>query len=301
MAAVDLGTNSALLTVVEESNSDHGEPRVLQERCEIPRLGEGLDERGTLSPQAIERTLAVLREYAQVALRYDAPLRAVVTQALREARGAQEFVRAASAALGVPLEVIDGEREAALAFRAAIESFSRARESAVVVDVGGGSTEIICGRQGAVETLVSIPIGSVRVTERHLHHDPPTAAELAAARAAAGAAFASVPSQPADVFVGIAGTVTTLASITLELATYDAERVHGSTLSIDAVERWLPRLCVPLDERRRIVGLDPRRADVIIGGAIVLLAVAAHFAVKEVLVSDRGVRWGLIYEMLRAR
>lgn len=297
VAAVDLGTNAALLCVVEQSE---GRVRVLEERCEVPRLGAGLDRRGTIAPDAAERTLAVLREYAAVARAHGARLRAVGTQALREARGVEAFLARAGEALGAPLEVIDGAREAELAFRAVVETFPEARGRAVVVDVGGGSTEIIRGEGGRVAHVVSIPMGSVRLTERTMPHDPPSDDEVVAAARAAGEAFASVePAGEGAVVVGVAGTVTTLASVALALPSYDADRVHGSLLAVTEVDRQIEAYRgMDAAARRAVPGMDPRRADVILGGAVVVVAMARRLGAREIVVSDRGVRWGLVHEML---
>jgi exopolyphosphatase/guanosine-5'-triphosphate,3'-diphosphate pyrophosphatase len=165
-----------------------------------------------------------------------------------------------------------------------------------VVDIGGGSTELIVG--GAqVERAVSVPIGSVRLTERLLLHDPPAAEERRALDAAIDRALEAAP-QPEGELWGVAGTVTTLCALALGLTDYDGARVHGQKLARDEVERQLERLgALPLAERRRLRGLDPRRADVIVAGAAILARVMARAGAAEVGVSDRGIRWGLAYEL----
>ncbi|MEK6606643.1 MAG: Ppx/GppA family phosphatase, partial [Myxococcota bacterium] len=187
-------------------------------------------------------------------------------------------------------------------FRAVMGSFpQRARGRLVVVDVGGGSTEIIRGEGGQVQSLASHPMGSVRLTERHLAHDPPLEEEVAAARAAADAAFEAVGPAPGATVIGVAGTLTTLASVALALPSYDAERVHGAVLACGEVERQIDLYWAAGIETRRLVpGMDPRRADVILGGAILVGAVLRRLGAAEIVVSDRGVRWGLIYEMIEA-
>lgn len=298
VAAIDLGTNSALLCVVESHN---GKIRLLKERCEVPRLGEGLDRRGSIAAEAAERTLAVLRDYVRVAKDYGAVLRAVGTQALREAKGSSEFLSRVHQTLGSPLEVIDGAREAHLACLAVTRSFPEFTHL-VVVDIGGGSTEVVRSHGGSISSLVSLPMGSVRLTERTLCHDPPTHDEFAAAWRTAEAAFAEIaPALDSATVVGVAGTVTTLASVALGLERYDADLVHGSRLSRTEVERQIA-LVLPMTvaERRQVRGMDPRRADVILGGAIVVATMFKRLGCDSLVVSDRGVRWGLVYEMLDA-
>jgi len=298
LATIDIGTNTTLLLVAGTDPS----VAVLEERAEITRLGRGIGREGALDPEAIARTLAVLREYAATARRHGARIAAVGTEALRRAPNATAFLGPAAEILGTEVEVIDGEREAALTFRAVVESFPDAhRGQLVVVDIGGGSTEIVLATDGRVEFRTSVPLGSVRLTEAFVRHDPPARADQDAIAAAVDDAVRAVPfsSRPATL-VGVAGTVTSLAAMALELATYDPARVHGHRLSRGDLGRQLARLAAATQaERERIVGLDPRRADVIFAGAVILERIAAAAGVAEVLVSDRGIRWGLLYELIR--
>jgi len=298
LASIDIGTNTTLLLVAGTDPS----VAVLEERAEITRLGRGIGREGALDPEAIARTLAVLREYAATARRHGARIAAVGTEALRRAPNATAFLGPAAEILGTEVEVIDGEREAALTFRAVVESFPDAhRGQLVVVDIGGGSTEIVLATDGRVEFRTSVPLGSVRLTEAFVRHDPPARADQDAIAAAVDDAVRAVPfsSRPATL-VGVAGTVTSLAAMALELATYDPARVHGHRLSRGDLGRQLARLAAATQaERERIVGLDPRRADVIFAGAVILERIAAAAGAAEVLVSDRGIRWGLLYELIR--
>jgi len=298
LATIDIGTNTTLLLVAGTDPS----VAVLEERAEITRLGRGIGREGALDPEAIARTLAVLREYAATARRHGARIAAVGTEALRRAPNATAFLGPAAEILGTEVEVIDGEREAALTFRAVVESFPDAhRGQLVVVDIGGGSTEIVLATDGRVEFRTSVPLGSVRLTEAFVRHDPPARADQDAIAAAVDDAVRAVPfsSRPATL-VGVAGTVTSLAAMALELATYDPARVHGHRLSRGDLGRQLARLAAATQaERERIVGLDPRRADVIFAGAVILERIAAAAGAAEVLVSDRGIRWGLLYELIR--
>ena len=170
VATIDIGTNTTLLLVAEASD---GTITVLEDRAEITRLGRGIGGDGRLGQEGIDRTLAVLSGYAVLARVHEAPIFAIGTEALRRAPNAADFLCRAAALLDTPVEVIDGEREAALTFLAARLSFPEAAaRTMMVVDIGGGSTEIVVARRGAVDSCRSLPLGSVRLTERHIHHDP---------------------------------------------------------------------------------------------------------------------------------
>ncbi|HEX4459423.1 MAG TPA: Ppx/GppA phosphatase family protein [Polyangia bacterium] len=296
VAAIDLGTNTALLTIAEVAA---GRAVAVDERAEIVRLGQGLDKTGMLAPAAIERTLAVLVDFAAAVKSYGCTrFVAVATEATRKASNGAAFVAAADRALadaGGKLEVIDGEREARLAWRAVVASFPELTGVRTVVDIGGGSTELLVG-EARVESVISLPIGSVRLTERLVAHDPPSADERAQLVATVDAAIAQAAA-PRGTLVGIAGTVTTLAAMAQRLTTYDGARVHGSRISRATVEQLVDQLATtPLADKRRTPGLDPKRADVIFAGAVILARVMARAGVADCLVSDRGIRWGLIYE-----
>jgi exopolyphosphatase/guanosine-5'-triphosphate,3'-diphosphate pyrophosphatase len=293
VAAIDVGTNTALLTIAEGDRS-------IEDRAEIVRLGEGLDRSGRLKDEAIARTVAVVAEYADAIARHGcARVAAVTTEAVRKAANGGDFVARATAALapvGGRMEVIDGEREARLCWRAVAGSFPSLTGPRTVLDIGGGSTELIVGERD-VEGVVSLPIGSVRLTERIVAHDPPTADEAARLVATVDEALATAPA-PRGALVGIAGTVTTLAAMAQRLESYDGARVHGSTLSRATVDALVAELgATPLADKRRTPGLDPKRADVIWAGAIILQRVMARAGVDACIVSDRGIRWGLIDEL----
>jgi exopolyphosphatase/guanosine-5'-triphosphate,3'-diphosphate pyrophosphatase len=247
---------------------------------------------------AIERALATLREFAACAHELGATPAAVATQALREVENPEAFLAPAQAILGCRIEVVSGEREAELSWRATQASFPTLRD-AVVMDVGGGSTEFVVVQAGAVARRVSIAIGSVRLSERLFAHDPPTGDEVVAAQRAVAEALAGLALPKRLPLVGIAGTVTSLAAMQGEIDPYDPERVHGSTLTHEQVTGQIARLVrLPLAERRRLRGLDPARADVILAGALIVQSALAELGVSALVVSDRGVRWGLLYEQL---
>ena len=301
VATLDIGTNSVLLLIAEATSAG---PRALLERATITRLGEGVDRTRQLAPAARERTLRCLAAYAEDMRRFDVAERvAVGTSALRDAAGGIDFTREAAALLGVAPLVIDGAREAALTFRGALSGLPQSGP-VTVFDVGGGSTEIVQGVRDAgaasVESAVSLDIGSVRLFERHVQSDPPSPLELERVRDDIDAALAQAPrSATTRLLVGVAGTVTTLAAVALELDDYDPARVHGFTLARTDIARLARTLAgLTLEQRRALRGLEPKRADVIVVGALIVERVMHFAASDELVVSDRGVRWGLAEELL---
>jgi exopolyphosphatase/guanosine-5'-triphosphate,3'-diphosphate pyrophosphatase len=299
-ATLDIGTNSVLLLIVEQRE---GELVPVLERATITRLGEGVDRTHELAVGAKERTLACIRSYADEIARVGVARSAAVgTSALRDARGGQEFAREIEHVLGVAPSVIDGKREAELTFRGALSGLAVQGE-VTVFDVGGGSTEIVTGTrdsaQSSIGAAVSLDIGSVRLHERHVASDPAARHELAAIVNDIDAALAGAPRPvPGATLVGVAGTVTTLASLSLELGDYDPSRVHGHTLTHDRVLELAEKLAsLPLSERRTLRGLDPRRADVIVAGSLIVERVMSFAARNVLVVSDRGVRFGLAEEL----
>ena len=300
-AVIDIGTNTLLLLVAEPGPD--GGLRAVTDLCRFGRLGQGLDASGQLHPEAIARSLDICREYRAELdrLGVDRP-RVVATQAMREAGNAAAFVAPAEAILRAPVEVIAGAREAELAFRAQAESLPALRgRPFVVADVGGGSTEVIVTDGAAVVSAVSVPIGAVRLAERHLRHDPPTADDRAALVADIDRHLAPLALPTGVPLVASAGTATNLAAIDLTMATYDADRVHGHTMSPAALAALTTRLAtVAAAERRAIVGMEPQRVDVIPAGAAIFDRLVARLAAPAVIISDRGIRWGLCYEMARS-
>jgi exopolyphosphatase/guanosine-5'-triphosphate,3'-diphosphate pyrophosphatase len=298
LATIDIGTNTTLLLVARVQDDAI---EVLDERAEITRLGRGIGVGGGLGEAGIAATLAALRDYAALVRQHDARLAVIGTEALRRAPNAQAFLGPAATILGTPVEVIDGAREAALTFRATLESFRADAEAGwlAVVDIGGGSTEIVLAQHGAMKFQTSLPLGSVRLTERHIHDDPPPPAACAAIEADVARALEAVPFPVApQILVGVAGTVTTLAAMALQMASYDPARVHGWSLHADALDDQIARLATATQEQREaMIGLDPRRADVILAGALILRGIARRAGVSRLRVSDRGIRWGLLYDL----
>jgi exopolyphosphatase/guanosine-5'-triphosphate,3'-diphosphate pyrophosphatase len=295
VATIDIGTNSVLLLIAERRD---GVLVPLLERATITRLGQNVDATRRLLPEAIERTLSCLASYAEELRSFHVErLEAVGTSAMRDAAGGSEFIERAARLLGERPRVISGDEEAELTFHGALSGL-HVEGPVSVFDVGGGSTEIITGNAGTKPSFSrakSLDVGSVRLFERHVRNDPPRADELGRARDDIQAALATVEPPGAGItLVGVAGTVTTLAAIELGLAAYDPARVHGSRLSRASAAALADQLAKQtLAERQARAGLEPKRADVIVVGAAIVREVLDWSGCSELIVSDRGVRWGL--------
>jgi exopolyphosphatase / guanosine-5'-triphosphate,3'-diphosphate pyrophosphatase len=299
IAAIDVGTNTVLLLVAERRG---GTLAPVLERAEITRLGRGVDATGRLDPAAIRETVAVLADYAAAARRLGAErVVCVATSAARDAANGDEFFEAARRAAGMVPEVISGEEEARLVYASAWRDFGGAAgDPLAVLDVGGGSTEFTCGEGPSPGGRTSLQVGAVRLTERHVRGDPPSPPELAALRAAAREALrplADLPRTRAGRLIAVAGTVTTLSAVSQALPAYAAERVHGASLRLAEIEELAARLAaLPVAARAALPGMEPKRADVIVAGAIVVAEAMRATAFDRLTVSDRGVRWGLLYD-----
>ncbi len=293
VAAIDIGTNSVLLLIAEIRG---GEAVALVERATITRLGQGVDRTRRLAPEAIERTLACLAEYA-AEIREHAPDRvlAVGTSAMRDAEGGSSFRERAREILGVEPRVASGDEEAELTFLGALSGLGLTGD-VLVVDVGGGSTEIITGDAAAgPRDKISLDIGSVRLTERHVRADPPSQADLEGVRADVRAALSTVPFRPSGLAVGVAGTVTTIAAFVKGLVPYDGARAHGAVLTRGEVSAAVAELAgLTVEQRRVLPAIDPKRADVILAGAVLVEELLRFYGIESMTVSDRGVRWGLV-------
>ena len=299
LAAIDCGTNSTRLLVVGAA----GEVRARE--MTITRLGEGVDGARRLRPEAMERTFTALRAYRSI---MDAEqvgrARLVATSAVRDAANGEAFLLPAAEIIGAPAELLPGIEEGRLSYAGATGDLPVTDAAVVVLDIGGGSTEIVTKTEGEVLS-VSLDVGCVRLTERFLHGDPPTAPEVADAVRAIGEELAraaeAVPALSAGRgtrLVGLAGTVSTLAALELGLAEYDRERIHHAVLTVASVRRWCDVLgAEPLAKRARRRGLPAGRRDVIFGGALVLREVMARFSFPECIVSEADILDGLIMSL----
>jgi len=303
VAAIDCGTNSIRL-LVADIDVDAGTLRDVDRRMEIVRLGQGVDRTGRFAPDALERTMDACRRYADVVRATGAErVRFVATSASRDVSNRDEFEAGVRGALGVEPEVVTGDEEAALSFAGATRELAGSvPEPVLVVDIGGGSTEFVLGSE-AVRAARSVDIGCVRMTERHLHSDPPTASEVAAARADIEAAISlaqeTVPLEVARTLVGLAGSVTTLAAMALDLPSYQPERIHHARVTAVDVRLMSERLlAMNHDARAALPYMHPGRVDVIGAGALVLAAILDRVPVTEVVVSEHdildGIAWSLV-------
>jgi exopolyphosphatase / guanosine-5'-triphosphate,3'-diphosphate pyrophosphatase len=304
VAAVDCGTNSIRL-LIADIDTERSVLTDIAREMRIVRLGEGVDRTGRLSPAALDRTIGALREYAGLIARASpAGVRMVATSATRDAENAQEFVDRVKDVLGVAPEVVTGDEEARLSFTGATRELTDTPAPYLVTDIGGGSTEFVLGGPEGVSGGRSVDIGCVRMTERHLHSDPPTDAEIAAATADIDSALevvaASIPAERASTLVGLAGSVTTVAGIALGLASYDSERIHHSRVSAARVHEIATELLAQTRAQRAAIGvMHPGRVDVIGGGALVLDRIMTRFGFPDVLVSEHDILDGIAWSLVR--
>jgi len=304
-AFFDIGTNAMLCLIADIR--DTGRFRVLDDLAEIAGLGQGVDRTGVISAAGEQRAMDVLRRYRD---RCDdlgvEEIVAVGTSALRDGKNSVEVRTRIRAALGIDIRVISGAEEAAYAFLAIQRGLSLPGRELLVIDIGGGSTEFIWGNDAGVVRAVSVDIGSVRLTERFLHSDPVVAAEAAAMGAAIEAELTKIAKEASGqtsnpTLVGIAGTFTTLAAIERKLAHYSHSQVHGSVLTLAEVQRQVAMLrAKSVTDRKQIVGLEPKRAEVIFAGAFLIEKIMESLAVPQVIVSDQGVRYGLLHEFAKS-
>jgi exopolyphosphatase/guanosine-5'-triphosphate,3'-diphosphate pyrophosphatase len=299
LAAFDVGSNTVLMLVVETAGHDL---KQIANFSRITRLGRGVDKSGKLDPDSAKRTLEAIVEFTGRARELGVDkIVGVATAALRDVTDGAAFIDQVKQRAGFDLEVITGETEAQLSYLAVMRGLQiDPGAKLLIVDIGGGSTELIRAEGGKMQEVASLRIGSVRLTERHVKHDPPTAADAAELRLAADEKLQALQWNYApDTLVGIAGTVTTIAAVALGLKEYDAKLLHGCRLTHDEVLRTVIRFgSMPLAERKKLPGLDEGRADVIFAGGAIMERIMAHFHLNEVIVSDQGVRWGLAWREL---
>ena len=294
MAAVDLGTNSTRLLVADVED---GQVREVVRRLRITRLGEGVDARRRLLPLPVARVRNVLTDYRREleGLGAERTL-AFATSAVRDAENGEAFLGEVEWSYGFITRLLSGEEEGLLTLRG-LAAGRRIHPGTLVVDLGGGSTELVMGRVGHVGFQDSLDLGCVRLTERFLDSDPPTVAGL---RACAAAVRATLGERVPDSLrggvsdcVGVAGTVTTAAALDLGLVEYEPERIHGHRVSAERIEQQLEALAsLPLERRRQLPGLEPERAPVIVAGLVILVEILRHFGLGEIEASERDILHG---------
>ena len=302
VAAVDCGTNSIRLLIADVNGDElvdvHRELRIV-------RLGQGVDGSGRLAPEAIARTETALQDYADLVRHHHAAaVRMVATSATRDAANRNEFAAMVTDVLGVPPEVISGEEEAALSFMGAVHSLPDVKGRVVVADIGGGSTELIAGPadESAPLQVHSMDVGCVRMTERHLRADPPGADQIAATvrdvRQALDRAALDVSLDEPAALIGVAGSVTTVAALAMELDCYDPGRIHGAAIPADAVAAVTTMLlAMTHDERATLPVMHTGRIDVIGGGALILRTVMETTGASEVVASEHDLLDGIVLRL----
>lgn len=311
VAIIDCGTNTIRLLITQSDG--HGGLSEIDRRTKIVRLGQGVDATGAFHPDALTRTFAAAREYADVINDHDIPtdrIRFVATSASRDVSNRDEFFDGIRDRVGVTPDVITGDEEAALSFAGALAGATDPQTPVLVTDLGGGSTELIIGNaDGSAEHAVSLDIGSVRLTERFWNADPPNPDDLDRAGAYVdqlldGQSPSTGSGQRFDwpairTWIGVAGTMTTLAAIDLDLTEYDRSKVHGHRIAIQDVQSIFDRLASLSAARIRELGtVHPQRADVITAGALIAARIAARLHVDALIVSEADILDGAALRLL---
>ena len=300
-AILDIGTNSIKFFVAEIKNG-----RIISviDTNNISRLGEGLQKTGKISPEAMERNIKVLADFLKTAKKEQVEeITAVGTMCLRTASNAAEFIKKANESLGLDIQVIEGEEEARLSYLAILSTLGIEAKNVIVFDTGGGSTEFIFGAGTKLKNRISLNIGAVYPTEKFLVSDPVTDEELKMTTDYVKNFFSehNLSGNP-DVLFGIGGTVTSLGAVKHKMEKYNPQIIQGSKMELEEVERQIALYKnKTIAERRKIVGLQPKRADVILAGAIIVKTIMETFGKHEFIISDRGLRHGLMFDKYIAR
>lgn len=296
-ATIDVGSNSVLLLIAEKTPA--GNWHFLEERSEISRLGENLQNTSNLKPEAMERTIAVLSEYVKIAHNYKVEqIVAAGTMALRSAQNSTDFIDKAVKECGLEVEIIPGTEEARLSFLAVQKGLHIQTEQILVFDVGGGSTEFILGDNESITDKISLNIGAIRLTENILTSNPVTIHELLRASVAIERDLEDwIPPKGATTYAGIGGTITTITAVAQKMVAYDSTKIQGMVLQHQEIIRQIEMYqAKTLAERQEIAGLSPKRADIILAGALIVHAILHKVKAREVMVSAQGLRHGILYD-----
>ncbi len=297
VAVLDIGTNSTRL-LIADVDGDSGAVKEILRESRVTRLGAGVDAGGSLSEEAIGRVLEALGDYRRQIDAHDCQANlAVMTSAVRDAANGEEFANRVRQDYGLDAQILRGEQEAQLTFLGAMSGRPAAIQPTVVIDIGGGSTEFIVGVGRSAGFHVSVHAGVVRMSERHIHHDPPHPAELAAlARDTREAFLDAIPADergPVTAGIAVAGTATSAASMEQKLVPYDPDRVHGHPLLLASVELLLAKLAEMTEaQRRKVPGLHPDRAPTIIAGMVLLSVAMRVMDLEQVEVSEHDILYG---------
>jgi exopolyphosphatase / guanosine-5'-triphosphate,3'-diphosphate pyrophosphatase len=302
VAVIDIGSNSTRLLVADID----GGVSTLERQSRVTRLGRGVDLSEQLADEAIEATCAAIADYVEICRELDVErVAAIATSAVRDASNGSAFVAELRERFALSARVLDGEEEARLTYRGATAEQAPAIPT-LVIDIGGGSTEMIVGADAEIAFHASLQAGVVRHTERHVPDDPPTAVELEAlagdVRALIEGALAGRNGTRASAGIAVAGTPTSLAAVDLGLEPYDPARVHGHVLSLETIQRLLSQFAsTPLAERVAILGLHPDRAPTIIAGCVILIEAMRAFGLERIQVSERDILYGTALETASRR
>ena len=297
-ASIDVGTNTVLMLIAEAAP---GELSEILDVSLITRLGEGLKEKGHLSDEAMDRTFRALEEYRRII--EENRVREVLcvgTSALREAANSEVFLRMVREGLQIPIRVISEGDEAFYTYLSVKQDRLLDAGMALIADIGGGSTEVIKGDNSRFLDFVSLPVGSVKLTEMFIKHDPPLEEELSALADHVRGLFRFPFDGSGDIFVGTGGTITNLASIVLGLEAFEADKVHALKVSMREIEKVIETIKgLRTHERRAVKGMEKGREDLILQGIILLREIMLYFGMVAVTVSTRGVRHGVLYDKIR--
>jgi exopolyphosphatase/guanosine-5'-triphosphate,3'-diphosphate pyrophosphatase len=300
-AVIDVGTNSVKFNI--SKRRPDGTWQTLVDRAEITRLGENLEKTGEISSDAMTRTVsAIAAMVAEARTAGVAAIAAVGTMGMRVARNSQQFIDSVEQRCGVRIEIIPGEEEGRLAYLAVKSGLGLAEGSLAIFDTGGGSTQFTFGHGSAVEERFSLNVGAVRFTEKYGLAGVVSQEQLDAAIDAIASELTRIDARPApDTLVGMGGAITNMAAVKHQLAKYDPDIIQGSVIERAEVERQIEMYrSRSLEERRAIVGLQPKRADVILAGVCIVKIVMEKLAKDSLSVSDRGLRHGLLIDRFSA-
>ncbi|MBS3768474.1 MAG: Ppx/GppA family phosphatase [Candidatus Cloacimonetes bacterium] len=298
-AILDIGTNSIKFFIFSIENNDF-EP--ILDTNNISRLGEGLLKTGIISPKAMARNIQVIKEYLEISKEHDVKeIIAVGTMCLRTAKNSDEFLKIVKDELGLKIQVISGKEEARLSYLAVLSTIGNASgEDITVFDTGGGSTEFIFGEGTHLKNRISLDVGAVQPTEQYLLSDPVTDDELNRMQNYLAQFLSNeIKHRSPDYLIGIGGTVTSMGAVKHKMVDYDRQVIQGSKLSLDDVKEQIDMFKnKTIEERKNIVGLQPKRADVMLAGASIVKAIMEHFNINKITISDSGLRHGILYDRL---
>lgn len=300
-AVIDIGTNSIKFILAEMGKG--GQFKAVMDKNNIAQLGEGLKETGRISPEAMERNCAAIKEFAGIARAEGADeIFAVGTMALRKAANTADFVKMVKDAAGVEIRVIPGDDEARYSYLAVVSGIDLGQGKLAIIDTGGGSTEFVFGEGDRLDRRFSLELGAIRITEEFLKADPVSAEGMSEAGRSIDRFLAdNGVNGKVDKLVGMGGGITSMASVMFEMAEYDPDRVQGCHLSLAEVEKQIAMYSTrTIEQRRAIIGLQPKRADTILASALIVKGIMLRLAVDGLTVSDRGLRHGLLYDVGKA-